>query len=408
MTRAWPGRPQPKVFTALALLAAGVVVACSSSPASPASAPATGGDARAAVSLATSFATTAYSWAVVPVSSDPAFWEVFDRAANSRTWQLVTPPGVADNGGLVASANGEKSLTVAVRPTQDLVFSPLAATADGGRTWSTDGPINASVADSPGALSAFGAKLVALLGNGAIDASANAGASWSTMAAPGAVAASAAAKGCGGAVRVTTISFGPTGTDVLAGGTCGNEGTAAMFDYSPGSGWQRASLPASSQIVQLTDASALVLGKSGITALWPAAIAGSAQSVTSAWTASASLPVSGAIAASGSLAGPGLVSRSGTLVQSRAPEGAGAWVLLADGQAAAISPPASAAASVPRWQVLPRVPARTSVLASGPDGAVDALAVSATTLTVWRLATDSTTWSMVQALTVPLQYGSSS
>ena len=396
MTRAWSGRPQLKVVTALALLAAGVVVACSSSPASPTSASGTGGGAQAAVSMATSFATPAYSWAVVRMPSDPAFWEVFDRAANSRTWQLVTPPGVADNGGLVASANGEKSLTIAVRPSQDLVFSPLTATEDGGTTWSTDGPINASVAASPGALSAFGAKLVALLGNGAIDASSNAGASWSTMAAPGALAASDAAKGCGGAVRVTTISFGPTGTDVLAGGTCGTGGTAAMFDYSAGSGWQRASLPASSQIVRLTDASVLVLGKSGLTALWPALAPETAPAAAWTWSASAPLPVTGAIAASGSLAA------------AAADTAAGSWVLLSDGRAATISGPSAKVSAVPRWQVRPRVPAHTSVLASGPDGAVDALAVSGATLAVWRLATDSTTWSIVQAITVPLQYGSSS
>lgn len=396
MTRAWSARPLPKVFAGLALLAAGAVAACSSSPASPTSATGTGGGAQSPVSLATSFATPAYSWAVVPMSSDPAFWEVFDRAAGSRTWQLVTPPGVADNGGLVASANGEKSLTVAVRPTQDLVFSPLTATADGGSTWSTDGPINASVAASPGALSAFGGKLVALLSDGAIEASSSAGASWSTMATPGAVAASAAAKGCGGAVRVTTISFGPTGTDVLAGGTCGTGGTAAMFDYSAGSGWQRASLPASSQIVQLTDASVLVLGKSGLTALWPAGPTETTPTAAWTWSASAPLPVTGAIAASGSLA----AATAGAV--------AGSWVLLSDGQAATISGPSAKISATPRWQELPRVPAHTSVLASGPDGAVDALAVSGATLTVWRLATDSTTWSVVQAMTVPLQYGSSS
>ena len=114
MTRARRVGPLAKVFPAVALLAAGAVAACSSSSPSPG----TGGGARVAVSMATSFATPAYSWAVVRMSSDPAFWEVFDRAANSRTWQLVTPPGVADNGGLVASANGVKSLTIAVRPSR--------------------------------------------------------------------------------------------------------------------------------------------------------------------------------------------------------------------------------------------------------------------------------------------------
>jgi len=135
--------------------------------------------------MATSIATAADDWAVVPMSADPAFWEVFARAGNSGSWKLVTPPGVADNGGLVASAGGAKSLTIAVRPSQDLVFSPLAETANGGTSWSSGGPINAAVADSPDALAAVGSDLAALLSNGTIETSSDAGATWSTLAQPG-------------------------------------------------------------------------------------------------------------------------------------------------------------------------------------------------------------------------------
>jgi hypothetical protein len=48
------------------------------------------------------------------------------------------------------------------------------------------------------------------------------------------------------------------------------------------------------------------------------------------------------------------------------------------------------------------------VLASGPDGAVDALVPSGATLTVWRLVSGAAAWSKVQAISVPIQYGSSS
>ncbi|HEY1820298.1 MAG TPA: hypothetical protein VGG83_10245 [Trebonia sp.] len=375
--------------------------------------------------MATSIDTAADDWAVVPVSSDPVFWEVFVRAVNSPSWRLVTPPGVADNAGLVAAAGGVSSLTVAVRPSQDLLFSPLAATADGGSRWSAAGPISAGVAASPGGLAAFGGKLAALLGNGAIEASANAGATWSTLAKPDTIAASPAGKGCGGAVQVTTISFGPTGTDVLAGGTCGTVGTTAVFSYSTGAGWQRVSLPVSGQLVRLTDEMALVLGKSGLRALWremPAANeavppANAAQPAAAGWSASAALPVSGPVIASGALAGSRVPAGSEAVAGAGPQDGSGAWVLLPGGRAAMISAPApptpaghapAATRVLPRWVLLPPLPAHTTVLASGPGGATDALAVSGATLTVWQLAPGATRWAKAQTIVVPIQYGSSS
>ena len=189
------------------------------------------------------------------------------RPSGSSSWRLVTPPGVADNGGLVASAGGARSLTIAVRPSRDLVFSPLAATANGGTSWSTGGPVNAAVAASPGAFAADGSYLAALLSDGTIETSSDAGATWSTLAQPGAIAASPAAKGCDGAVRVTSISFGIGSAQVLAGGSCGTSGTT-VFSYSPGTGWQRVSMPVSGPLIRLTGAMALVQGKSGLSALW--------------------------------------------------------------------------------------------------------------------------------------------
>jgi len=389
-------RTVPWLAAAVMLAATGAVAACGSSTASSASASGAPGVASGTVSMATSIATTADDWAVVPMSADPAFWEVFARAGNSGSWKLVTPPGVADNGGLIASAGGAKSLTIAVRPSQDLVFSPLAETANGGTSWSTGGPINAAVADSPDALAAVGSDLAALLSDGTIETSSDAGATWSTLAQPGAIAASPAAKGCGGAVRVTSLSFGITGSEVLAGGTCGTSGTTAVFSYTPGGGWQRLSLPASGQLVRLTGGMALVRGKSGLAALWRgfgwyayAPLSSTPHPVPTNWGKSAPLPLPGAITASGTLQ-PGE-----------------AWVLLSSGRAATISDLGTTPGG-PQWLLLPPVPPHTTVLASGPDGATDALAVSGTTLTVWRLAPKATVWSRVQAITVPVQAGSSS
>jgi len=352
--------------------------------------------------MATSIATSADSWAVVPMPADPAFWQVFARTGNSGSWKLVTPPGVADNGGLVASAGGAQSLTVAVRPSQKLVFSPLAETANGGASWSTGGPIDAAVAASPDAFAAFQGKLVALLSDGAVETSSDAGATWSTIARPGAIAASPAGQGCGGAVRVTAVSFGlltigAVSTEVLAGGTCGTGGSTALFSYSPGNGWQREALPASGQLVRLSGGMALVLGQSGLSALWRGygwyayapLSANTPQPAPTNWLSSAPLPVSGAITASGTLAT------------------GGAWVLLPGGRAATITA-LRATTGARQWLLLPPVPAHTSVLASGPDDAIDALAVSGDTLTVWRLVPKAAVWSKVQSITVPVQSGSSS
>ncbi|MGH3245796.1 MAG: hypothetical protein ACRDOI_06230, partial [Trebonia sp.] len=74
---------------------------------------------------------------------------------------------------------------------------------------------------------------------------------------------------------------------------------------------------------------------------------------------------------------------------------------------ATVSAPGPAAGQAPRWRRLPPVPSRPSVLASGPGGATDALAVSGDTLTVWRLVPGATVWSKVQSMSVPIQSGSS-
>jgi len=380
------------VAAVVAIASAGALAACGSSVSSADSADGATSASTSATSLATSLSTAKDSWAVVPVSANPAFWEVLVRSAKSTTWRLVTPPGVADNGGLVAAGTGG-SLTVAVRPSQDLLFSPLAATADAGATWSTGGPLSGGVAASPDALAADGSNLLALLSDGAITASANAGSTWRTLAKPGAIAASPAGKGCG-TVAVTSVTFGLTAAQMFAAGSCGTSGTTAIFSYYPATGWKRQSLPMAGHLVAMfADGTTLELAKAGLTALWVggwyAPISSSPPS-TLPWQQSAPLPVTGAIAASGELAGPTSAAMDG------------AWVLLPGGRAATISQLGQP------WLLLPPVPTATKVLASGPNGAVDALAVSGVKVTVWRLVHGATVWTKIQTIAVPVQYGSSS
>ena len=414
------GRVHPgAVAAAVAAIAAGAALAgCGSSSSSPSasagSAAPTGSAASSApaastaqaASLATSLSTSEDSWAIVPMSSNPTFWEVFVRPATSATWQLVTPPGVADNGGLVAATGTGSGLTVAVRPSQDLEFTPVSATADAGANWSADGPISEGVAASPDALAVSGRQLAAVLDNGTVEASSDAGNSWRTLAKPGTIAASAAGQKCA-AVHVSSVSFGPVPTQVLAAGKCGATGAAGLFAYSAGDGWQRVSLPVSGPLVRLGAGTALVQAADGLTALWAddalhwyayAPLSSSAtptpgsspESSAAAWTASAALPVTNAVTASGGLAGATAAASGGT------------WVLLPGGQAATISGPGQ------QWLLLPPTPAHTSVLASGPGTSLDALAVSGSTLTVWQLDHGSTVWARAQTISVPIQLGSSS
>jgi hypothetical protein len=419
------GRSRParrRSWAAVAAVAAGgcLLAGCTSAQA-PAPAPA---PSAATAPLATSLAQAGgRAWAIVamggPAADDNSFWEVFTRPLGSSQWALVTPPGVADNGGLVAAVPpAAQGLDVAVRPSQDLTFSPLALTGNGGRTWAT-GLVDASVAAVPDALALGGGRLLVLLGDGAIDQAVTAGAgipgegasgaaqpsasastAWTRLAAPGAIAGSAAGRDCH-VTALTAVSLTAAGTP-LVGASCARPGVAGIFARA-GAGW-RAAGPALSgtlasqpvKVLRLTagdGAGSMALLQSGT---------GDAASLLAAWTAdgthwtvSPPLPLSGAqVLSSG--AGPGATA---------------AWVLLSGGRAVTIagpSTPSAAGASSAAWRSLPAPPHGTAVLASGPGGALDALAVSGgRTLTVFRL-TPAGAWQQTQVISVPVQLGSSS
>jgi hypothetical protein len=344
-------RTRARAWLAAAALLAGCGTATSARP------PATAVPAVTPSPLATSLTTARDAWAILPMSSDPPFWQVFIRPAAAARWRLATPPGVADNGGLVAAGAGG-SLTVAVRPSQALTFSPLASSADGGVRWSP-GLLDAGIAPVPGALAAAGRSMAAVLADGTVEVSADGGATWR-----------AASAGHGCVPRgVTGVAFGIAG-DVLAAGTCAGAGTG-LFAYRGGR-WQPVRLPAAGQPVRLAGGVVLVRQGTRLRAVWDTA---------AGWSASASLP-----------AGDGLTTSG--LLGDRA-----AWVLLRGGRAAVATRPGAA------WRVLPDVPAGTAVLAAGPGGSTEALATAGRELSVWRLS--GAAWRRAQTIDVPIQYGSS-
>jgi hypothetical protein len=380
----------------LVVCCAGLMAGCGGSPAPRA---AGAGAPQATASLATSLVTAQGTWAIAvmggPAGSHDAFWQLFLRPAGAGRWALVTPQGVADNGGLVA-AGGGRSLLVGFRPSQNLVFSPLATSTDAGRTW-TPGLLDAGLADTPGAIAVGAAgRALALLQDGSIAAAATASAAaagqWTRLTTLQALAASAPGRSCG-LTGVYAVSFGPDENPMVAG-SCVRPGVAGVFTDAGGT-WRSAglALPARGRVQVLglaaVPTSGPISGADGNAALL---LAG--NSLFAAWWNGTRWTVSAPVAA-------GRVSALGF-----GPGGSG-WLLLGGGRAESIGGPGSS------WRALPPVPAGTvtlapagtGTLAPGTGGSYDALAAAGARLTVWRLAQG--TWAKVQQITVPIQYGSS-
>jgi hypothetical protein len=369
----------------LAVGCAGLAAGCGT----PTAATAAASPPTVTAPLSTALVTVQGTWAITvmggPSGSASGFWQLFSRPAGASRWSLVTPPGVADNGGLVA-AGGGTSLLVGFRPSQNLSFSPLAMSTDTGRTW-TPGLLDARLAGTAGAIAVDPAgRILALRQDGGITAAATAAAAaagqWSPLTTRNALAASAPGRECG-LLGLSAVSFGPNNAPMTAG-SCARPGVAGVFTDTGGT-WRSAGLVqpagfggARVQVLGLASAASghVVLLRAGNSAFaaWPDG---------TRWTMSAPLAL-----------GPAAVLASGS------GPGGSAWLLLSGGRAEVISGPGGG------WRAQPALPPRIVTLAPGPGGSYDALAVSGSTLTVWRLTT--TTWVKVQLINVPIQYGSSS
>jgi len=376
----------------LVLACAGLAAGCGSKPQTAAAAGARSGlvtpsAPAVTVPLSTSLVTAQGTWAIAVMGGSAAsennFWQLFVRPTGAGQWSEVTPPGVADNGGLVAAGTGT-SLVIGFRPSQNLAFSPLATSTDAGRNW-TPGLLDADLGNESGALAVDpSGQALALLQDGTIQTAPTAGAAaagqWSELTTRQALAASAPGRDCG-LQALDAVSFGPDKTPMTAG-SCERPGVAGVFTDTSGR-WQSAglALPAAYrddqvQVLGLAATSggnvALLLAGDSLLAAW---------SNGTRWTVSAPVAV-GAVRASG----------FGT--------GGSTWLLLSGGRAETVSGPGAA------WQALPTVPTGTATLAPGPGGGYDALAVSGSKLTVWRLTKGA--WAKVQLIKVPIEYGSSS
>jgi hypothetical protein len=375
---------------AAAVLTGGCGAAASSGPGSASQAPPAGEPF-----LATSLVTPAGTWAIAvmggSVASHNNFWQMFARPAGSTTWKLVTPPGVADNGGLVATSASAGPLITGLRPSQYLTYTPLALTSDGGQAWSPRGPLDAALAATPDALAAAPGtgRLLALLTNGTVKAAVPGYTRWATLTSRRQLATTPAGRRCG-LTTLTAVALTPSGTPLLAG-RCGRPGIAGIFAASNGT-WRPAGpvLPATldrqhATVLRLTrtstgNAALLETGTgpdAGLLAAWSTGNGGH-------WALSPMIRLRGAEVTSASFGPSGAVA-----------------VVLTGKRAETITGPGAA------WRPLPTLPTGTATLAPGPSGGFDALAVHRTRLTVWQLAPGTPAWRATQAMNVPVEFGSS-
>ena len=374
------------------LLAAGALIAgCGSAPASS---PAQAAAPAAAPPLATSFAgATGAGWAVVEMGGAAAqhdnFWELFVRPAGSARWRLATPPGVADNGGLVVAGAGG-SLVAGFRPSQDLTFSPLAATSDDGATWSPSGPVSPGLTSAPDALAAGpGGRLMALTSSGGAEL--GTGTAWTRLSTARALAATPAGRACG-VTGLTAAAFGVSGTPMLAAG-CARPGVAGIFADS-GGGWHAAG-PAVPAALARQDIEVLTLtgyaapAGSGLVALLRSG-SGRAASVIAAW--------SGDGDSRWTLSAP-LRLGGGQLTATAIGPGGTFGIIINSSRGATLAGPGAT------WRALPELPRGAAALALGPAGQADAIAVHLGTFADWRLGASG--WMLAQTIQVTVPYGSS-
>jgi hypothetical protein len=379
---------------ALALAATVLAAGCDSAAGSGQSV-ARVGPPRGPALLATSLTTGTGTWAVAVMGGSAAshnnFWQLFVRPAGTTRWKLATPPGVADNGGLVMADAGGRSLIAAFRPSQYLTYTPLAVTRDGGQAWATAGPLDAALADDPDALATApgSERLLALLTTGTIKLAIPGYTRWTTLVTRRALAATAAGRRCG-LDSLTAAAFTASGAPMVAG-SCSRPGTSGIFASQDGA-WQAAgpALPAELArervaVLRLTrtPAGTAALLEAGT---WPATtlLAAWRTGTSGHWALSPPVKLGGAKLTSTSFGRDGAAA-----------------IILNGKHAETITGPGGS------WRLLPALPAGTATLTSGPAGRFSALAIRRAKLTIWQLGSGTTPWRATQVLKVPIQFGSS-
>ncbi len=366
------------------------------------SAPHSRSEAWPSAPLASSFVTPAGSWAILPMGhlSDPlnTFWQLFFRPSGRTDWTLVTPPGVADNGGLAASPGPNGSIAVVFDATNFRTFSPLAFTYDNGSTWS-DGVIPFGTESIPDVLIAPqqpGARLAVLDGTASrVEDGTGIDTNWSIGYTRNDVANSRAGRSCGVGELTALAAFG---NDELLGSDCATPGVVGIFRAGGGSS-NADNLQLIGPKLGASEGEFTVLRLSSqgdrIVALVYARIA-SGNTLYGMWrdgkTGSWSVSQAFALPSDAAIVSSGFGPDGSLVVESKS---------VAGGLRAAVA----GANGGTSWRDLPPLPAGTESVSVAASGKVDALSASLSQMTDWSLGAG--TWRRIQVLTVPIQYGSS-
>jgi hypothetical protein len=346
--------------------------------------------------LSSGVATADGSWVVLPMGdlSDQTntFWQLLHAAPGRAHWSVVTPRGVADNGGLVAEATAS-SVVVGFLPSQLLRFSPLAVSSNGGRAWNPQLLPGALTAD-PDALAwgPAGNAVAAVVGDKVLAAPAGLS-HWSEL-----VSVSRLARlfpRCG-VTAIGAVAVLPDGAPLVATG-CGRggvgiftetDGTWSTDGTASGPAWRSATEVLRLQATGPT-ATALVRtrrdGRPGFVGAW--------QGPNGIWTFSSplSLPSRAVIRASA-------VGDDGTL----------AIIVDSDAGVSAYTIDPSGA-----WRPLPAPPTGTTAISipTGPTTSdaetINTFTVQGSALGVYALTPSGTRWVRVQSSQVAIAYDSS-
>jgi len=353
--------------------------------------------------LTTAFVQGDETWLVVPMGhlSDfvNTFWQLFVRTGGG--WKTVTPPGVADNGGLVITDGPNGSLLAGFLGSQDLTFSPLSMSTDVGNAWTPvyfpEGLISAP--DALGGNTAGPMLGLGRSGGGDLLEEGAGLSSWRSVTTVGRLRRSSAGTRCY-IKRLTATGVAPDG-DLLVGAACLRPGVVGLFDVTGGltgtiafagsSTLSRATVSVL-RLVPTATGTAILLGArepNGRTVLLAGSFSGSTQPVT--------------------LSAPLEVAPGTTPLASGTTPAGGLFVLLqpTGGGAPELADVTAGTEGMSAWNVLPSPP-RGTLGAAFSNGRIDAVAVHSSTLVDYVFDPLSGTWLQSQLVHVPIQYGSSS
>jgi hypothetical protein len=368
-------------------------------------APASGASAMVSAPITSAFAQGNDTWLVVPMGHLShfinTFWQLFVRTPTDNGWVTVTPPGVADNGGLVITAGPAGSLLAGVLPSQDLTFSPLSLTADGGHTWTgvyfPQGLV--AVPDSLGGATGGTTLGLGSSDKGSLLESPASLSSWRTATTAARLGHSAAGERCE-VGHLTAAAVAPDG-GALVGTTCGHRGVIGLFDIARNE-TSAVSFPTSPALTEArVSVLRLVSTATGVAVLLAAHQRSGLTTLVAGWL----LAPSSSAGLSASLAVPA----GAKLLASGTTPGGGVFVLIqpAGGGAPELADVSAPGIPRPEWDVLPPPPRGTLGAAFSP-GRIDAVTVHSSTLIDYALDESTATWVRSQVIDVPIQYGSSS